>query len=95
MTERTEGPAKARIPEFQSIEEEAAFWDTHDTVDFEDAFRPVKVRFAKNLSQGLTIRLDPKTLEKLRTEASAKGIGPTTLVRMWVLEHLRESERAS
>ena len=87
-----ERPAKSRIPEFNSIEEEAEFWDTHDTTDFEDEFTPVKVRFAKNLSHGLTIRLDPKTLEQLREEAKAKGIGPTTLVRMWVMEHLRSGK---
>ena len=79
---------KARIPAFPSIEEEAAFWDTHDTMDYEDEFKPVKVRFAKNLSQVLALRLDPQTLEELRERASAKGIGPTTLVRMWILERL-------
>lgn len=81
---------KSRIPEFKSIEEEARFWDTHDTMDFKDEFRPIKVRFAKNLSQGLTIRLDPNTLEKLRLQAKEKGIGPTTLIRMWILERLQE-----
>jgi predicted DNA binding CopG/RHH family protein len=88
-----EQPTKSRIPEFKNIEEEAEFWDTHDTTDFEEEFRPIKVRFAKNLSHGLTIRLDPKTLEKLRREANEKGIGPTTLVRMWVLEHLRADKQ--
>ncbi len=85
----TERPTKSRIPTFPSVEEEAEFWDTHDTTDFEDEFKPVKVRFAKNLSHGLTIRLDPETLAKLRREASQKGIGPTTLVRMLVMEHLQ------
>jgi len=83
---------KSRIPEFASIEEEAAFWDTHDTTDFEDEFKPVKVHFAKNLSEGISIRLDPETLEQLRTEAHEKGIGPTTLARMWILEHLRQQQ---
>jgi predicted DNA binding CopG/RHH family protein len=81
--------AKRRIPEFRSIEEEAEFWDTHDTTDFEEEFKPAKVRFAKNLSEGITIRLDPQTLTELRTRAHEKGVGPTTLARMWILEHLR------
>ena len=85
----TEGLTKSRIPVFKSVQEEAEFWDSHDTADFEDEFKPVKVRFAKNLSEGLTIRLDPETLEKIRIEASEKGIGPTTLVRMWVMERLQ------
>jgi len=37
--------AKKTIPNFTSIEEEAEFWDTHDTTDyFED--EPVEVKFA-------------------------------------------------
>jgi predicted DNA binding CopG/RHH family protein len=88
----SEKPTKSRIPEFASIEEEAEFWDTHSTTEFEDEFRPVKVRFAKNLSEGITIRLDPVTLVKLRELAHKKGIGPTTLARMWILERLSALE---
>lgn len=80
-----------RIPEFASYEEEAAFWDTHSTADYEDEFKPVKLRFARKLSEGFTIRLDPETLQKLRSLAHEKGIGPTTLIRMWILEHLKEA----
>jgi len=39
----------------------------------------------------ITIRLDPRTLEKLRQEAHQRGIGPTTLARMWILERLQET----
>ena len=84
-----------RIPDFTNREEEAEFWDTHSTADYEDEFRPVKVRFAKNLSEGITIRLDPETMTTLRIQAKDKGIGPTTLIRMWVLERLRESGDAA
>lgn len=81
----------SRIPEFHSYEEEAEFWDTHDTTDYEDEFKPVKARFSKNLSEGITVRLDPQTLSKLREQAHEQGIGPTTLVRMWIMEHMRNS----
>lgn len=80
---------KSRIPEFKNREKEAKFWETHNLADYQDEFKTVKVRFAKNLSEGLHIRLDPETLMKLRVEAKEKGIGPTTLVRMWVKEQLR------
>jgi predicted DNA binding CopG/RHH family protein len=82
---------KNRIPEFASREEEAAFWDTHDVTDYLDEMKPVRARFAKNLSQGITIRLDPETLGELRKRAKEKGIGPTTLARMWILEQLRHT----
>ena len=90
MTTSSTEPKTSRIPEFASREEEAAFWDTHDFSEFEDELTPVKVRFAKRLSQGLAVRFDEETLEALRTQAKRKGIGPTTLIRMWVIERLRE-----
>jgi predicted DNA binding CopG/RHH family protein len=86
--------SKPRIPEFATIEEEAAFWDTHSTADYDHEFRPVRTRVAKRLSEGVTIRLDPETLEQLRTMAHERGIGPTTLIRMWVLERLKEKQPA-
>ena len=79
---------KSRIPKFKNYEEEANWWDTHSLADYKDEFQPVKVRFAKNLSHGITVRLDPKTIDMLRKKAHVKGIGPTTLARMWILEHL-------
>ena len=80
----------SRIPEFGSREEEAQWFDTHDMADYQDEFKTVKARFAKNLSEGITIRFDPNTLAELRARAHELGIGPTTLARMWVLEHLRK-----
>ncbi len=77
------------IPKFASLEEEREFWDTHDMSDYWDQLKPVKLKFAKNLSQGITIRFDPETLRELRTYAHMMGIGPTTLVRMWILERLQ------
>ena len=87
----TEPAPKSRIPEFASVQEEAEFWDTHDTTDYEDEFTPVRVRFAPLLSEGITIRLDPATLRTLRQRAREQGIGPTTLARMWILDRLRSA----
>lgn len=67
----------------------AEWFDTHDLADYQDEFKTVKARFAKNLSHGLNIRLDAGTLEKLRIKAAEKGIGPTTLARMWLKERLQ------
>ena len=86
---------KSWIPAFKSIEEEAEWFDTHDLGDYQDEFKTVKVRFAKNLSEGVTVRFDPVTSNKLRVEAHQKGIGPTTLIRMWVLERLGGRENLS
>ncbi len=80
--------AESRIPEFATPEEETEFWDTHDFTDFLDETRPVTLQVSKNLSDGLTVRLDPKDREALDRLAQEKGIGPSTLVRMWIRERL-------
>jgi hypothetical protein len=73
-------------------DEEAEFWDAHDFTDCQDEFDPIQVRFMKNLSQGITVRLDPGTLSLLRSLAKEKGIGPSVMVRMWIMEHLTEMQ---
>jgi len=91
MTQEKEQP-KSRIPEFASREEEAAFWDTHSLADYWDELKPVQVRFAEKLSESITIYLDPGTLERLRSLAQEKGVvGPMALVRMWIMERLKET----
>ena len=91
----SETSKQSRIPTFNSREEEAEFWDAHDTADYEDEFEPTNVRFAKNLSQGITVRFTSETLEILRTTARKKGIGPTTLARMWILERLEAIDQGT
>ncbi len=81
----------SRIPTFKNYQEEANWFDTHDMADYQDEFTTVKVRFARNLTVPLTIRFDEATLNELRVRARARGIGPTTLARMWVLERLQET----
>ena len=84
---------KEPVPDFKSREEEAEFWDTHDLADYWSEFGPAKVRSAKKLTAGLHIRLDPTTLAKLRAVAQQKGVGPTTLACMWILEHLQPERK--
>ena|SRR5215467_8121469 len=88
--------AKSRIPTFKTIEEEAAFWDTHSSEEFADELTPVEdVQFVPARSKkALTVRFDEDTFEELSREAREKGIGPSTLARMLILEHLR-ARRAS
>jgi hypothetical protein len=79
------------MPPFKTLEEEATYWDTHSPVDDMDRKTPVAVH-RTNKTATLTIRFDPKDLAGLREQADEKGVGPTTLARMWVLEHLRRQQ---
>jgi predicted DNA binding CopG/RHH family protein len=79
-----------RIPSFDSVEEEAEFWDTHDFTDYLDEGRPVKIALDGELAERLTLRLESSDREALTRIARDKGIGPSTLVRMWIKERLRQ-----
>jgi predicted DNA binding CopG/RHH family protein len=89
----TQKPEQNRIPEFTSREEEAEWFDTHDLGDYLDDFEVLDrkdVRVAKQLSENITVRLTPELLNRLRNEAERKGVGPSTLARMWIMEHLHD-----
>ena len=79
--------------EFSSYDEAAEFWDSHDTTDFEDEFRPVKVGVAENLGHGILIELDGETFRALCSLARKKRESPITLAKGWILERLRLEER--
>ena len=87
--------AHGRIPAFQSIEEEAAFWDSHDVTEFAgQELQPVEVTIGTELAERLTVRLDQADRTELARRARAKGVGPSTLARMWLKERLREEANA-
>jgi hypothetical protein len=90
-SDQTGQPARAsRIPEFSSIQEEAEWWDTHSIVDYLDELEPVKIKFAKNLSSPIAVRLDASDRARLIQIAHEEGVGTSTLIRMWIKDRLRQ-----
>ena len=82
--------AYGRIPAFANIEEEAEFWDTHDATDFAEEWKPVQIEVSPELAERLTLRLDQRDRQQLVALAREKGLGPSTLARMWIKERLRQ-----
>ena len=88
--------AHGRIPSFANREEEAAFWDTHDITEFVgEELQPVEVTIGPELSNRLTIRLDTADRVELAKRARAKGVGPSTLARIWLKERLQQEAKAN
>lgn len=81
---------KARkIPQTDSIEELARFWDTHDLTEFEDQLEEVgEAVFERTSGTVVTVRLRPQEAEAVKQVAKARGVRQATLVRQWVLEKL-------
>ena len=83
--------ADGRIPSFANRDEEAAFWDTHDVTEFVgQELQPVELIIGGDLAERLTLRLDQADRQELQRRARAKGVGPSTLARMWLKERLRQ-----
>ena len=83
-------PPHGKIPSFNSIEEEAEFWDTHDITDFEDELTEVTMTFGPELAERVTVRLDQTDRVALERHARKIGVGPSTLARMWLKERLNQ-----
>ena len=84
--------SKPKIPQTDSIEELARFWDTHDLTDFEDELEEVPDPiFERKEGTVLKIRLQPKEAEAVKRIARSRGIEQTTLIRQWVLEKIDRS----
>lgn len=86
--------AKVKIPKFKSYAEEAEWWDTHDLTEIAGLELVKEPVFVKPKKQIVSIRLERKLVEALKRLAARKGVGHTTLVRMWVIDKLRELQEA-
>jgi len=79
-----------KIPQIDSIEELAKFWDTHDITDFEDELEEVgEPVFDRDAQAVMRIRFPPEQAKALRRIARSKGIDEAELVKEWVNERLR------
>ena len=82
----------SKIPQTDSIEELARFWDTHDLSEFEDQLEEMKEAvFDRDKQAVMRIRLLPGQAEALKRIAESKGVDQAELVREWVSEKLNAS----
>ncbi len=76
-----------RLPQTDSIQELARFWDTHDLTDFEDQLEEVSQPVFERQTV-IPLNLEPKEAKAVRKIAKAKGIADAELIRGWVREKI-------
>jgi predicted DNA binding CopG/RHH family protein len=83
-----------KIPEFETDEEMAAWFDTHDTADFMDdmeetaeKFDVIRTNFVTRL---IDVRLRSDYFEAIQAVAERKGMPYQMLVQRWLLEKLSQ-----
>ncbi len=88
------------VPMFRTAEEEAAFWETHDTTDYalEEVTEPLtlsptlRAQIVARWKQrkACTFHLTPTQAQKVHQVAQQKGVDAQRLVRQWVQQALRK-----
>jgi hypothetical protein len=78
---------KEPLPNTDSIQELARFWDTHDVTDFEDELEEVEEAVFDRES-AITLKLQPDEAIAIHKLAASKGIDDAELVHQWVLEKI-------
>ena len=79
-----------KLPQTDSVQELAQFWDSHELTDFEDQLEEVKEPVFERKSM-IQIPLQPDEIEALTAIADSKGIASADLIREWVLERIGTS----
>ena len=76
------------IPEeFDSYEEAADFWDTHDTTDYPDAFKTVKV-VSELRNRHYEIEIEADVVNALRKQAKQNGVKLSQLASQLLRQQL-------
>jgi len=84
-----------KIPRFSNYEEEAHFWDTHDTSSLIRYGKEVDIKFVKPLKHLISIRMDLTLLHGIQVMAAKKHIPYQTLIHSILAEKLHQWHKKS
>ncbi len=90
MSENDEA-AVTEISQARTLEEIADFWDTHSVADYWDETQ--EVEFEVRAVRRRRVTLDPDVYQKVEAQARFRGVLPETLVNLWLIERLQETEQ--
>ena len=78
-----------RIPNTDSIEELAEFWDTHDITGFAEQLEEVPTPvFTREMAHAIRVPLSAEERLSVRRLAASRGMEEAALIREWVREKL-------
>jgi hypothetical protein len=80
----------SKIPQTDSIQELAKFWDAHDLTEFEPELEEVAGPVFERETE-VRIQLPSKEAETIQGIAKTQGIDVEALIREWVLERVQAS----
>jgi predicted phosphatase len=82
---------RQRLPDTDSIQELARFWDAHDLTDFEPDLEEVSEPvFVRSKGASLSVDLPRREIQRVKQIAKSKGVKESTMLREWILERLHQ-----
>ncbi len=82
-----------KIPKFKTDEEAARFWEARSFQDYYGDTKEAGIKFVRRAKKTVAVRLDPDDIKSVEKIAERKGLSYTSLLRMWIKEHLNKEER--
>jgi hypothetical protein len=87
--------SKDRLPEAQSYEQLAEFWDTHSLADYWDQTESADFEFSEGARRHYLVSVDRDLLSRVRELARVRGISTESLVNLLLAQRLGELEGAT
>lgn len=84
------------MPTFKNEEEEAKFWELHDSTDYFDYNKPLKIDFSnvKPTTQKITLRLPKMLVKQLKRLANERDVPYQSLVKVLLNEKVHDLQVA-
>jgi predicted DNA binding CopG/RHH family protein len=81
------------IPDFADEAQERQFWETHDSMDYVDWSKAVRVRMPnlKPSSTSISLRLPLPLLERIKIAANKRDVPYQSLIKMWLAERVGQA----
>lgn len=81
-----------KIPFFKTEDDEREFWATHDSTEYIDWSRAVKMSFPnlKPSTKTITLRVPAYLLESLKIQANKKDVPYQSLMKVYLADKIKE-----
>ncbi|HTE22304.1 MAG TPA: BrnA antitoxin family protein [Candidatus Limnocylindria bacterium] len=86
-----------KIPNFKSPEEEAKFWDTHDSTEYIDWSKAEKAVFPnlKVSTESISLRLPSPLLARIKELANEKDVPYQSLMKVYLSDQVKRELKAA
>jgi predicted DNA binding CopG/RHH family protein len=82
-----------KIPKFNTDEEAARFWEAHSFQDYYGDTKEAGIKFVRRNKRTVAVGLDRDDIKSVEKIAERKGLSYTSLLRMWIKEHLNKGKK--